>query len=79
MASGAPVAAANIPALAEACGDAAALFDPTDPEDIAAVVSGVLDAPGRFAAAGPRRARDFTWTETALRHEAIYRGVGATE
>ena len=78
MASGAPVAAANVPAVAEACGDAAALFDPTDPEDIAAVVSGVLDAPERFAAAGPKRARDFTWAETARRHEAVYQGLGAT-
>ena len=78
MACGCPVAASNIPAIAEACGDAAALFDPTDPEDIAAVVSGVLDAPERFAAAGPKRARDFTWTETARRHEAIYRALGAT-
>lgn len=78
MACACPVAASNIPAIAEACGDAAALFDPTDPEDIAAVVSGVLDAPGRFAAAGPKRARDFTWTETARRHEAIYRTLGAT-
>ena len=75
MASGSPVAASNIPALAEACGDAAALFEPTDPEDIAAVVSGVLDAPERFAAAGPERARAFTWAETARRHEAVYRSI----
>jgi glycosyltransferase involved in cell wall biosynthesis len=78
MASGSPVAASNIPAIAEGTGDAAALFDPTDPEDIAAVVSGVLDAPERFAAAGPERARGFTWAETARRHEAVYRAVGAT-
>jgi len=75
MASGSPVAASNIPALAEACGDAAALFEPTDPEDIAAVVSGVLDAPERFAAAGPERARAFTWAETARRYEAVYRSI----
>jgi len=75
MACGCPVAASSIPAVAEACGDAAALFDPDDPEDIAAVVSGVLDAPGRFAAAGPDRARDFTWAETARRHEAVYRSI----
>jgi glycosyltransferase involved in cell wall biosynthesis len=78
MASGAPVAASNIPAVAEACGEAAALFDPTEPEDIAAVVSGVLDSPARFAAAGPERARGFTWAETARRHEAVYRSLGAT-
>jgi glycosyltransferase involved in cell wall biosynthesis len=75
MASGAPVAASNIPAIAEATGDAAALFEPSEPEDIAAVVSGVLDAPDRFAAAGPERAAGFTWAETARRHEAVY---GAT-
>lgn len=75
MASGAPVAAANIPAVAEACGDAAALFDPSDAEDMAAVVSGVLDAPERFAAAGPERARAFTWAETARRHDAVYRSI----
>ncbi len=73
MACGCPVAAANIPAIAEACGDAAALFDPTEPEDIAAVVAGVLDAPERFAAAGLERAAAFTWAETARRHEAVYR------
>ena len=75
MASAAPVAASNIPAVAEVAGEAAALFDPEDPEDIAAVVSGVLDAPGRFSAAGPEQARRFTWAETARRHEAVYAGL----
>lgn len=75
MASAAPVAASNIPAIAEVAGDAAALFDPEDSEDIAAVISGVLDAPDRFAAAGPEQARRFTWAETARRHEAVYRGL----
>ena len=73
MACGCPVAAANIPAIAEACGDAAALFEPTEPDDIAAVVAGVLDAPERFVAAGIERAAAFTWAETARRHEAVYR------
>ena len=53
MACGCPVAASNIPAIAEACGDAAALFDPNDAEDIAAVVAGVLDAPARFVRGRP--------------------------
>jgi len=72
MACGCPVAASNIPAVAEACGDAAALFDPDDPEDIAAVVAAVLDAPDRFVQAGLEQARGFTWQETARRHEAVY-------
>ena len=75
LASGAPVAASSLPAIAEVVGDAAALFDPSDPEDIAAVVSGVLDAPERFAAAGPGQASRFTWAETARRHEAVYRAL----
>jgi glycosyltransferase involved in cell wall biosynthesis len=75
MASGAPVAAANVPAVAEVVGDAAALFDPEDAADIAAVVAGVLEAPGRFAAAGPERARTYTWAGTARRHEAVYAAI----
>ena len=75
MASGTPVAASNIPAVAEACGDAAALFDPTDADDIAAVVGAVLESPARFAAAGPERARAFTWAETARKHDAVYRSI----
>ena len=75
MASGAPVAASNVPAIAEVAGEGAALFDPEDVEDIAAVVSGVLDAPQRFAAAGPEQARRFTWAETARRHEVVYTGL----
>ena len=72
------VAASKFRAVAAATGDAAALFEPTEPEDIAAVVSGVLDAPERFAAAGLERAAGFTWTETARRHEAVYVAAGAT-
>ena len=75
MASATPVAASNIPAIAEACGDAAALFDPTDPEDIAAIVAAVLESPDRWAAAGLERAGGFTWAETARRHEDVYRGL----
>jgi glycosyltransferase involved in cell wall biosynthesis len=75
LACGTPVAASSLPAIAEVVGDAAALFDPHDPEEIAAVVAGVLDAPERFAAAGPPQAARFTWAETARRHEAVYRGL----
>jgi glycosyltransferase involved in cell wall biosynthesis len=75
MVSGTPVAASNIPAIAEACGDAAALFDPTDPDDIAAVVAAVLESPQRFVAAGHERARGFTWAETARKHDAVYRSI----
>jgi glycosyltransferase involved in cell wall biosynthesis len=75
MACGCPVAASNTTAIPEAVGDAAALFDPNDPEDIAAVVSAVLESPQRFVAAGLERAGHFTWAETARRHESVYSSI----
>jgi glycosyltransferase involved in cell wall biosynthesis len=75
MACGCPVAASNAAAIPEAVGEAAALFDPNDAEDIAAVVSAVLESPERLVAAGLERARGFTWAETARRHEAVYRSI----
>ena len=75
MACGCPVAASNAAAIPEAVGDAAALFDPDDPEDIAAVVLAVLESPGRFIAAGLERSAQFTWEATARRHEEVYRSI----
>jgi len=75
MACGCPVAASNATALPEAVGEAAALFDPEEPEDIAAVVAAVLESPERFVAAGLERAARFTWTGTARRHEDVYRSI----
>ena len=75
MACGCPVASSSAGSLPEACGDAAALFDPTDPEDIAAVVAAVLESSERLVAAGLERAAQFTWAETARRHEAVYRSL----
>ncbi len=73
MASGCPVAASSAGSLPEACGDAAALFDPLDPEEIAAVTLGVLESPAPFVAAGLERAARFTWEATARAHEDVYR------
>jgi alpha-1,3-rhamnosyl/mannosyltransferase len=75
MACGCPVACSNAAALPEAVGDAAALFDPEEPEDIAAVVAAVLESPDRLVAAGRERARRYTWAETARRHEDVYRSI----
>ena len=76
MASGCPVAVSRAGSLPEACGEAAAYFDPEDPEDIAAVVAAVLESPERLVAAGLERAAGFTWAESARRHEAVYRSLG---
>jgi len=76
MACGCPVAVSRAGSLPEACGDAAEYFDPSEPEDIAAVVAAVLESPNRLVGAGIERAAGFTWAETARRHEAVYRSLG---
>lgn len=75
MACGCPVAVSRAASLPEACGEAAEYFDPADAEDIAAVVSAVLESPDGLVAAGLERAAGFTWAETARRHEAVYRSL----
>jgi glycosyltransferase involved in cell wall biosynthesis len=75
MACGCPVAASRATAIPEAVGDAAALFDPEDAEDIAAVVGALLENPEPWATAGLEHAARFTWTKAATRHEAVYRSI----
>ncbi|HSI98341.1 MAG TPA: glycosyltransferase family 1 protein [Gaiellaceae bacterium] len=77
MASGCPVAASNAGAIPEVCGDAAVLFDPSDPEAIAAAILEADDRREELTGKGLTRAAQFTWDETARRHEAVYRDVGS--
>lgn len=72
MASGCPVAASDAGSLPEICGDAAVLFDATDPEAIAAGVLEALDRGPELAALGLVRAGDFTWAGCAAAHEDAY-------
>jgi glycosyltransferase involved in cell wall biosynthesis len=66
MAAGTPVVAADRAALPEACGGAALLADPSDPD---AFAGALLDAAGaereRLVAAGRERAAALTWQRTA--------------
>jgi glycosyltransferase involved in cell wall biosynthesis len=66
MAAGTPVVAADRAALPEACGGAALLADPDDPDAFAAAL---LSAAGsdreRLVAAGRERAAGLTWARTA--------------
>jgi glycosyltransferase involved in cell wall biosynthesis len=66
MAAGTPVVASDRAALPEACGGAALLADPADPD---AFVSALLDATGaerhRLIEAGRERAAQLTWRRTA--------------
>jgi glycosyltransferase involved in cell wall biosynthesis len=72
MACGCPVAASNVAAIPEVCGDAAVLFDPNDPE---AIAQGVLEADARadeLRAKGLARAAEFTWEASARKHDDVY-------
>lgn len=72
MASGCPVAASSAGALPEVCGDAAVLFDATDPRAIAAGVRAALADAVRLQQRGLERARVFTWAACAAAHEDAY-------
>ncbi len=68
MAAGAPVLTSDRSSLPEVGGDAAAYCDPTDEAAIAAALAALLGDPARrarLAAAGPARAAQFSWAETA--------------
>jgi glycosyltransferase involved in cell wall biosynthesis len=68
MARGVPVACSGRGAVAEVAGDAALLFDPESPPAIATAIRRLLDdrdEATRLAAAGRRRAAQFSWELTA--------------
>jgi glycosyltransferase involved in cell wall biosynthesis len=75
MHAGVPVLAARSPGVAEVCGDAAAWFDPRDPEGLAAALADLEGDPARradLAARGRRRAAQFTWERCARAHVEAY-------
>jgi glycosyltransferase involved in cell wall biosynthesis len=69
MACACPVAVSDIPPLREVCGDAAAYFNPSDGDSIAA---GIEEALRRGGDAGPARAAQFTWERCAREHDTVY-------
>jgi len=71
-----PVACSGVSALGEVAGDAAELFDPGDPADIARALRRLLDEPARRAELverGRARCEVFTWEQTARATLASYR------
>jgi glycosyltransferase involved in cell wall biosynthesis len=75
MASGCPVASSTRGPLAEVCGDATAVLDPDDPEQMARTISTVLDDEGlrrRLRSAGLAQAARFSWRTAADAHVAVY-------
>ncbi len=76
MVRGVPVACSEIPALTEVAGDAAALFDPNEPESIAAAIERLIADPAyarELAERGRERCRQFSWERTARATLASYR------
>ena len=73
MACGCPVAASNVAAIPEVCGDAAVLFDPLDPESITAAVLEADTRSEELREKGLARVAGFTWETCALAHEDVYR------
>lgn len=76
MACGTPVIASTAPAIPEVVGDAALLCDPRDAEGFAEAMLRIRDDAAlraRLAAAGPARARQFTWERAARETLALYR------
>ena len=68
MARGVPVACSDRASVPEVAGDAALLFDPERPEQIAAAIERLLGDPAeaaRLREAGRARAARFTWARTA--------------
>jgi glycosyltransferase involved in cell wall biosynthesis len=76
MACGTPVAASNRGAIAEVAGDAALLFDPEDPDEMAAAIEAVVTDESLRAGSAAHAAK-FTWAATAERHLDVYRLAAA--
>jgi glycosyltransferase involved in cell wall biosynthesis len=78
MACGCPVAASGRGAIAEVCGDAALMFDPTEEDAIADAIRRIISdgaLRARLRDAGVARAATFRWRDVAERHVAVYRNV----
>jgi glycosyltransferase involved in cell wall biosynthesis len=75
---GTPVACSNTTGLPEQVGDAALLFDPDDPVDIARALHDLASDSGLRAvlrAKGRQRLIEFTWERTAREYRDVYRWV----
>jgi glycosyltransferase involved in cell wall biosynthesis len=77
MASGCPVAASTAGSLPETCGDAAVLFNPNDPVDIARATDEAISRRTELQQLGLARASQFSWSACVEVHEHAYRFAAA--
>jgi len=78
LASGTPTITSAASSLPEVAGDAALLVNPEDTQSLADAMGQVLSNPALAAqlrADGPRQAKQFSWTRTAIATTAVYRKV----
>ena len=76
--SGLPVAASDIPVIAEVAGGSALLFDPLDTASIARAIERIWnddDARATLIRRGNERADQFSWQSTARQFRALYRAA----
>ena len=80
MACGLPVAVSHRGSLPEVVGSAGELFDPHDPESMAACIQALLTDPGRLDRLAERaleRAQDFSWNRSARTVLRLLESVGS--
>jgi len=78
MACGCPVACANVTSIPEVVGDAALLFDPHDPKDIAQCIIKLLfdeNIANRLRKKGLERAMYFTRRKSAAKHLEVFKNA----
>jgi len=75
FAAGVPAAVADCAALPEVAGDAALLFDPDRPEDIADKIRRALEDGGTIKEKGLARIRQYTWDNTARQTLTVYQSL----
>jgi len=76
MACGCPVACANVTSIPEVVGDAALLFNPHDPNDIAQCILKILsndDTADKLREMGMERAKLFSQSKSAAKHLEIFK------
>lgn len=76
MACGTPVVCSNAASLPEVAGEAALFFDPSNHDDLVSQIEDVLnssDLRTSLRDKGLRRAKRFTWQESAQMHLSLYR------
>lgn len=73
MACGAPTAAARAASLPEVGGEVPLWFNPNDPVDIARAILESIEHPN--GSAGPSRAADFSWEQTAAKLAELLAGM----